>query len=92
MPQFSTLSIGLDVHKESIAVAYVAKEHHAEVISLGSIGTRPCALDPLIRQLQSRACYALSNNSLFPKAFIQRSTRQIDREKAFEINSLVQSA
>jgi transposase len=55
MPQSSTLSIGWDVHQESIAVAYVAKEHHAEVVSLGSIGTRQCALDALIRTRQSRS-------------------------------------
>ena len=36
MHQSSTLYIGLDVHKESIAVAYVAKEYHAEVVSLGT--------------------------------------------------------
>ena len=35
MTQSSTLYVGLDVHKESIAVAYVAQEHGAEVISLG---------------------------------------------------------
>jgi hypothetical protein len=34
MPQSRALSIGMDVHKESIAVASVAQEHHAEVISL----------------------------------------------------------
>jgi hypothetical protein len=28
----------LDVHKESIAVTYVAKEHEAGVIYLGTIG------------------------------------------------------
>jgi transposase len=55
MPQSSTLSIGLDVHQESIAVAYVAKAHHAEVVSLGSIGTRPCDLDTLIRTRQARS-------------------------------------
>jgi transposase len=55
MPQSSTLYIGLDVHKESIAVAYVAQEHHAEVVYVGSIGTRQCDLDTLIRKLQSRS-------------------------------------
>jgi transposase len=55
MPQSSTLSVGLDVHKESIAVAYVAKTHEAEVVSLGSIGTRQCDIDTLIRRLQSKS-------------------------------------
>ena len=32
MRQSSTLYIGVDVHNESIAVAYVAQEHGAEVI------------------------------------------------------------
>jgi transposase len=55
MSQSSMLYVGLDVHKESIAVAYVAQDHGAEVVSLGSIGTRQCDLDKLIRQLHSRA-------------------------------------
>src|SRR5687767_7991550 len=53
MPQSSTLSVGMDVHTDSIAVAYVAQDHHAAVVSLGNIGTRQCDIDPLIRRLQS---------------------------------------
>ena len=45
MAQSSTLFIGMDVHKDSIAVAYGAQEPHAEVISLGAIGTRQCDID-----------------------------------------------
>src|SRR5215831_7959623 len=55
MQQSSTLYVGLDVHKESIAVAYVAQDHGAEVISLGTIGTRQCDIDKRIRQLQSKS-------------------------------------
>jgi transposase len=55
MSQSSTLSIGMDVHKDSIAVAYVAQEHGAEVTYLGTIGTRQCDLDHLIRKMQSKA-------------------------------------
>jgi transposase len=40
MKHSSTLYIGLDVHKDSIAVAYAADDRNAEVISLGTIGTR----------------------------------------------------
>src|SRR5438128_12345731 len=55
MHQSSTLYVGLDVHKESIAVAYVAAAHHAEVVSLGNIGTRQSDIDKLIRQPQSKS-------------------------------------
>ena len=51
----STRFIGMDVHQDSIAVAYVAQEHGAEVISLGTIGTRQCDIDQLIRKMPSKA-------------------------------------
>ena len=55
MSQSRTLYVGMDVHKESIAVASVAQAHGAEVISLGTIGTRQCDIDKLRRQLQSKS-------------------------------------
>jgi transposase len=55
MKQPSTLYVGLDVHKDSIAVAYVVQDHGAEVVSLGNIGTRPCDINQLIRRLQSKS-------------------------------------
>jgi transposase len=55
MKQSSTLYVGLDVHKDSLAVAYVAQDHGAEVVSLGNIGTRQCDIDKLIRQLPSKS-------------------------------------
>ena len=33
------------VHKESIVVAYVAKDHDAAVVSLGTFGTRQCDIE-----------------------------------------------
>jgi transposase len=45
----------MDVHKDAIAVAYVAQDHGAEVIYLGTIGTRQCDIDQLIRKMQSKA-------------------------------------
>src|SRR5919109_3036988 len=55
MSQSSTLFIGMDIHKDSIAVDYVAQDHGAEVIYLGPIGTRQGDLDQLIRQMPSKA-------------------------------------
>ena len=55
MNQSITLYIGMDVHKDSIAVASVAKDHGAEVIYLGTIGTRQADIDQLVRKLQSTA-------------------------------------
>src|SRR5215475_12684017 len=55
MSQSSTLYVGMDVHKESIAVAYVAQEYGADVVSLGTVGTRQCDIDKLIRRLQSKS-------------------------------------
>jgi transposase len=45
----------MDVHKDAIAVAYVAQDHGAEVRFLGSLGTRQGDLDRLIRKMQSKA-------------------------------------
>jgi hypothetical protein len=45
----------MDVHKDSIAVAYVAKEHHAEGISLSNRGPRQCDIAKLIRRLPSKS-------------------------------------
>jgi transposase len=45
----------MDVHKESIAVAYVAQAHDAEVTFLGAIGTRQVDIAQLVRTRQSKA-------------------------------------
>ena len=43
MPQSSTLYVGMDVHKDSIAVAYVAQEHDAEVVYFWAPSARASA-------------------------------------------------
>jgi len=63
MHQSSTLYVGLDVHKKSMAVAYIAQEPHAEVIALGNIGTRQCDIDTLIRRLQSQTASSVSTRN-----------------------------
>jgi hypothetical protein len=49
------LSIGLDVHKEAFGVAHVARDHDAEVIYLGTIGTWQADIDQSVRKLQAKA-------------------------------------
>jgi hypothetical protein len=50
-----TLYVGLDVHKDAIAVAYAPEDRGAEVVSLGTIGTRQSDIDKLIRKPNRRA-------------------------------------
>ena len=55
MPHSTTLFIGVDVHNDSIAVAYVNDAREGEVVFLGCIGTHQCDIDKLIRALTSKA-------------------------------------
>jgi transposase len=57
MSQSGTLFIGMDVHKDAMAVASVAQDHGAEVTSLGTIGTRQCDIDQLLRKRPSKATH-----------------------------------
>jgi hypothetical protein len=50
-----TLSVGMDGHKEAMAVASVAQDHGAEVVSRGTVGTRQCAIDTRLRHLRSKS-------------------------------------
>ena len=55
MSQSRTRFIGMDVHKETMAVASVAQDEGAEVTSLGPMGTRQGASAHLVRQRQATA-------------------------------------
>ena len=48
-----TLYVGLDVHKESIAVAYAPEERGTEVVSLGATGTRQSDIDKLKAKIEA---------------------------------------
>ena len=50
----TTIDVGLDVHRDSLAVAYAPEDRSAEVVALGTIGSRQCDIDKLIRPLQSQ--------------------------------------
>jgi transposase len=55
MSQSRPLCSGIDVHQDSMAVAYVAQDHGAEVTYLGTMGTRQGAMAQLIRKMPSKA-------------------------------------
>jgi hypothetical protein len=55
MTQSRPLSVGLDGHKDAIAVASAATAHEAHVISYGTIGTRHADIAPRPRKLPSKA-------------------------------------
>ncbi len=49
------LFVGLDVHKDSIAVAYAPEQRGAEIISLGNFGTRHCDINKFLKKLISHS-------------------------------------
>ena len=51
----STLYVGLDVHKDSIAVAYATTDGPSDPVHVGAIGTRQCDIDTLVRTMQSKS-------------------------------------
>jgi len=55
MQQPTTLFVGLDVHKDSISVAYAAAGLTEAPQFVGPIGTRQSDIDKLIRRLHSKA-------------------------------------
>ena len=55
MSQSNILFVGMDVHKDSIAVAYILDQAGSELVHYGAIGTQQYAIDKLIRKLQSKA-------------------------------------
>src|SRR5262249_40075893 len=79
MAQSSTLFIGMDVHKETIAVTYVAQEHGAEVTSLGTIGTRQGDIDQMIRTMPSKATHLICVSEAGPcGSWLSRYLRKKD--------------
>ena len=68
MPQSSTHHVSLDVHNDALAVACVAKEHDAEVVSLGHLETRQCDIDQRIWKMQSIGSHSNTRDQLLPEA------------------------
>src|SRR6266540_4330159 len=69
MTQASTLDVGMDVQKDAIAV-----------VSLGTIGTRQCDIDPLLRRLQATSTYLVFVDAAGPCGdWLYRSLRTKDQ-------------
>ena len=54
MSEPTLLFVGLDVHKDSIAVAYAQGQSADPPVYVGAIGTREADLTTLIRQLRAK--------------------------------------
>ena len=54
MAEPTPLFVGLDVHKDSIAVAHAQGQSADPPVFVGAIGTRQADLDKLIRRLQAK--------------------------------------
>ena len=57
MGHSTSLFVGLDVHKDSIAVAHAESDRSDPPVFVGEIGTREADIDKLIRRLQSNASH-----------------------------------
>jgi len=69
----------MDVHKETIAVASIAQDYGAEVTYLGTLGTRQCDIDQLVRQMQSKANHLIFVSEAGPCGYwLYRDLRKKD--------------
>ena len=66
MPPSRMRYVGWEVHQASLALASIAHDQGAEVVSLGTIGTRQGDLDPLMRPLPSQAQHRMCVDAAGP--------------------------
>jgi hypothetical protein len=59
MGQSTPLYVGLDVHKDSMAVAHAEGQSAAPPVFVGAIGPRHADLDKLVRRLQTKTAHLI---------------------------------
>jgi hypothetical protein len=75
MQQPTTLFVVLDVHKDSISVAYAENQRNAPPQFVGAIGTAPRDMDKLIRRLHSKASHLVFAYEAGPCGYINASAQ-----------------
>ncbi|KVP82973.1 hypothetical protein WJ95_21985 [Burkholderia ubonensis] len=80
MEHDSTLYVGLDVHKDSITVAYALGNDEVEL--LGKIGTTQADIERLCKRLQSKARRVCIVYVILPRFPVQHLMRQSTRPRS----------
>ena len=81
MSKPTTVFVGLDVHKDSISVAYAEEGVRSEPVFVGPIGTRQCDIDKLLRRLYTKGSRVVCAYEAGPCGYVLR--RHLD-EKGVE--------
>ena len=70
MGNHTPLFVGLDVHKDSIAVAQAAGDRTDPLVFVGEIGTREADIDKLIRRLQAKGSELVFSYEAGPPGYV----------------------
>ena len=77
----TTLFVGLDVHKDSISVAYATDARSEEPVFVGPIGTRHADIDKMVRNLRSKGSHLVFAYEAGPCGYVLHrylTSRKID--------------
>ena len=70
MGNSTPLFVGLDVHKDSIAVAHAESDRSVPPVFVGEIGTRQADIDKLIRRLHTKASHLVFAYEAGPTGYV----------------------
>ena len=85
MRKTTPLFVGLDVHKETISVAYAAGGGTEAPQFVGEVGTRQCDIDKLIRRLQSRSPQLVFAYEAGPCGYVLQRYLELPRFDAHQV-------